>query len=61
MRNLETSKLFGISKAHQTKTCSTSESSGSEERPNPDIKSALLEAERRKAGAITILRRYAIR
>ncbi len=64
MKNLETSKtskLFGISKAHQTKTCSTAGSSGSEERLNPDVRSALLEAERRKAGAITILRRYTIR
>jgi hypothetical protein len=64
MKNLETSKtskLLGISKAHQTKTRSMAVGSGSEERLNPDVKSAFLEAERKKAGAITILRRYTIR
>lgn len=61
MKNLETSKLFGIRKAAPATARSGAESGGTEKGVYPDVKRALLEAERKKAEAITILRRHTIR
>jgi hypothetical protein len=60
MKSLESSKLFGIRKA-VPKAPSSAVSGGAHEGPDAEVSRALLEAERKKAGAITILRRYAIR
>jgi hypothetical protein len=60
MKSLESSKLLGIRKA-VPKAPPSAVSSDAHEGSNQDVSRALLEAERKKAGAITILRRYAIR
>jgi hypothetical protein len=60
MKSLESSKLFGIRKA-VPKAPPSAVSSDAHEGPDQDVSRALVEAERKKARAITILRRYAIR
>jgi len=60
-RSLTKSKLFGIKEVTQQTVASTANVNARTTKRNHSVIEALREAERKKAEAITILRRYTIR